>query len=118
MDSSSPFYRFLSYYRVLEVAIPEGKKRLQWIADRIPHLTESKASITRLGKSKVDDVGAWLYQEGRNALAHASGKGGGTVRDICDFDDWQDIVWGSEIVKELAWEVVIECLDVSRPSHA
>lgn len=117
LDASSPFYRFLSYYRVLEVALPNGKVRGSWVAERIPNLVDSKESVALLSRANVRDVGDWLYREGRHALAHASGNGGGRVRDISNFEDWQDIVWAGEIVKELAREAVIEHLDVPRPSH-
>lgn len=118
LDSNSPFYRFLSYFRVLEVAIPDGKERGIWVEKCVLQLKHSKQSIALLKRARVEDVGKWLYLEGRHALAHASGKDGGTVRDICSFDDWQTIVWANEIVEELAYTALIEHLKVDKPTHA
>jgi hypothetical protein len=38
-----PAYAFLSFYRVLEVALPNGKKRGTWIDDHIEIVTDPRA---------------------------------------------------------------------------
>src|SRR3954464_1469748 len=36
-------YSFLSYYRVLEVALPDGKKRGKWVSDKVDQLRDIRA---------------------------------------------------------------------------
>jgi hypothetical protein len=110
-SSESPFYRFISYFKIIELAYPKGNKRAQWVSEQVGSLTESKLSINRLERAGITDVGKWLYTEGRCALTHAD-KASNTVRDISDYDHWQDIVWANEIVKEMAISLITNHLNV------
>jgi len=71
-----PAYAFLSFYRVLEVALGgTGKTRSKWITAQIdqihdPHAKEVMAKLTTQGI----DIGQHLYESGRCAIAHASSK--------------------------------------------
>jgi hypothetical protein len=67
-------YAFLAFYRVLEVALPNDKKRIAWITASLANLNghgvkEALAGITAQGTT---DVGKHLYESGRCAMAHAN----------------------------------------------
>jgi hypothetical protein len=66
-----PAYAFLSFYRVLEVAVP-GKKRGDWIAAGLDEIKDHFANqaLAELRK-RVDDIGLHLRESGRHAIAHA-----------------------------------------------
>lgn len=71
-----PGYSFLSLYRVLEVALGQGrKKQIEWINAKVSgglNHHHSKKSLEELISNGVTDVGAHLYESGRCAIAHAS----------------------------------------------
>jgi hypothetical protein len=68
-----PGYAFLSFYRVLEVAFPEGRVRGEWISDRINSLPDqgAKESLHKLQEQGIVDIGIHLRDSGRRAMAHA-----------------------------------------------
>lgn len=68
-----PAYSFLSFYRAIERAIPDGPARGQWISEAISRLTthRAKEALAELRKSFDGDVGKHLYNSGRMAIAHA-----------------------------------------------
>lgn len=68
-----PGYSFLSFFRALEVAIPEGKARRAWVTENIDKLDGHRAREA-LGKLKATvqgDIGKHLFESGRCAVAHA-----------------------------------------------
>jgi hypothetical protein len=69
-----PAYAFLSYYRVLEVALPDGKARGKWITDHVDVLRDHQAkdAITKLRAGGAADIGDHLNKTNRQAIAHAS----------------------------------------------
>ena len=71
-----PAYAFLSFYRVLEVAFEDGRKRGQWMTSHIDQLQNQRAKevIAQLRAANVDDVGVHLQKSGRQAIAHAAQK--------------------------------------------
>jgi hypothetical protein len=68
-----PGYAFLSFYRVLEVAFPEGKKRGEWIRDHLDAITDhlGKEALAKLRAQGIADLGVHLRDSGRRAIAHA-----------------------------------------------
>lgn len=68
-----PAYAFLSFYKVLETAIPNGRARGQWISDNLDNLRDHRAveSLAKLRASMDGDVGVHLRDSGRRAIAHA-----------------------------------------------
>lgn len=71
----NPFYGFLSLFKAVSVIFPDGKKRAIWIDASLEDLDESRAKDRRdeLIKDGVD-VGQYIWDEGRNAIAHAEQK--------------------------------------------
>jgi hypothetical protein len=69
-----PAYSFLSFYRVIERAIPDGTARGVWMTDAIQRISDHEASdaLAKLRESCVGDIGKHLYDSGRSAVAHAS----------------------------------------------
>jgi hypothetical protein len=69
-----PAYAFLSFFRVLEVAFPDGRTRQAWIATNVANIdgVGVKEAFDRLARAGITDVGAHLFELGRCAVAHAS----------------------------------------------
>jgi len=68
-----PAYAFLSFCRVLETAIPDGKKRGAWVTTNIDNIEghRAKEALEKLKESVRGDIGEHLRDSGRNAIAHA-----------------------------------------------
>lgn len=66
-------YEFLDYFKIINICYGSGPQQKDWINKTIPLLTDSKAKerISQL-TSKEEDIGAYLYESGRCAVAHAS----------------------------------------------
>jgi hypothetical protein len=66
-------YKFLGLFRILNITLRNGGKHIHWVNEHIGDLVgyplERCHTITAQGKS---NVGAYLYERGRNALAHAA----------------------------------------------
>lgn len=69
-------YAFLSFFRVLEVAFPNGKKREKWVAANVGSVTghRVKEAIDELKRNGIADIGKHLFESGRCAVAHANRK--------------------------------------------
>ncbi len=83
-----PAYAFLSFYRVLEAAIPEGKTRQKWVVDNLDAILDrgGREALDRLKTSGIEDVGAHLYKSGRMAIAHAKSDPIINPDDASDYD--------------------------------
>lgn len=114
-SSNSPFYTFLSYYKIIEIPFNSGKEKGQWIIDTLPKLNSAgaKSSINRMKNQGVNDIADWLFKEGRNALSHASAVRESIV-DPCDYEHWQNIVWANQIVQEIAEVTMHEKLKIPK----
>lgn len=107
-------YAFLSFYRVLETAIPNDPKRIAWIASAIADLSghgvkEAIDGIRANGITTPNDIGTHLFKSGRCAMAH------GTRKPIIDPDKPGDLRrLGSElpIVRALATKAIEEIFGV------
>ena len=71
--NSAPF-AFLSYFKVLNIAYSSGPKQKDWINNNLAHIWHQPAidRLEELRKSE-SDLGAYLYHQGRCAVAHANG---------------------------------------------
>lgn len=111
---ANPFYSFLSLYKTISVVFPKGKQRAKWIDDTLGNLDDSRAKTRRdeLVATGVD-VGQYIWDEGRNAIAHAEKKPYVNPDDVDDhFRLYQDI----PLLKNLA-ELAIEQRTGIRRSH-
>jgi len=68
-----PAYAFLSFFRVLEIAISNNQARRQWATDNIDNIDghQAKEALGKLRESVPGDIGTHLYESGRCAIAHA-----------------------------------------------
>ena len=68
----NPFYSFLSLYKAFSIAIPDGRTRDAWMTANCSRLDDEKA---RKRLSEIEDlgtqVGTYLYEKCRHAIAHA-----------------------------------------------
>lgn len=69
-----PAYAFLSFYRVLEAALPNGRSRGKWLADNLDRIAdrEGKEALAKLKATGIVDLAEHLYKSGRQAIAHAA----------------------------------------------
>ncbi len=82
---SSPF-ALLSFAKVLNIVHVGGAAQIAWInanVDAVPHWSRGKSRLDELRVGGVNDVGEYLYGQGRCAVAHANSM---TV----DPDDYAD----------------------------
>jgi hypothetical protein len=65
-------YEFLGYMKIINILFKQGNQQIGWINATLPLLTEKHAR-SRIDELKVTeaDVGKYLYESGRCAVAHA-----------------------------------------------
>jgi hypothetical protein len=65
-------YKFLSFFKILNLISNDGRQQVSWINNNIPAIKNHKARevLTELQK-QYQDVGSYLYASGRCAVAHA-----------------------------------------------
>lgn len=105
-----PAYSFLSFWRVLEVAL--GRKAIRsWVSSSLDRLTDRGAceSLTRIKASGVADVADHLYHSGRCAIAHA---GSSPVVDPDQPEDTRRLYQERPLVEALAVTAIEEKLGV------
>lgn len=93
-------YEFLSYFKIINILYSSGPEQKAWINNAITQIADHKAKnrISKLSEEE-GDIGAYLYQSGRCAVAHAS------VDPIVDPDNPEDFFRLSEdmpVVRALA----------------
>lgn len=110
----NPFYSFLGLYKVISVLVPRGRERGEWIAQGLISL-DSEKSIRRRDElaASGEDVGVYLRDEGRNAVAHAEAEPYANPDDI---DDHFRLTQDLPLLRNLAELVVEEKTGLRRPS--
>ncbi|MGD0263883.1 MAG: methylamine utilization protein MauJ [Candidatus Methylomirabilota bacterium] len=69
-SSRSSYYEFLCYYKILQIAFP-GAKVAAWInAHALPEGRVASDRIRELIAEGISDIGKYLYDRWRNAIAH------------------------------------------------
>lgn len=68
----NPFYGFLSFYKAFSIAISNRDERKGWLTKNKSKLDNirSRGRLSELENQNFD-VGIYLYEQGRNAVAHA-----------------------------------------------
>lgn len=97
-----PAFAFLSFFRVLELRPKHGRPNhmIKWINRQIPHLSDHKAQQIAAGLSaKHPNLGAYLYESGRCAIAHANS---GVIVDPDDYTDVRRLEAELPLMRELA----------------
>ncbi len=62
-------YKFLGFFKILNILKEKGKEQKKWINDNIQYLKNNER-INELRKEGID-IGEYLYEQGRCAIAHA-----------------------------------------------
>lgn len=99
-------YSFLSFYRVLEVAVGRGRAIPNWVPSALIRLSNGrgKEALNKLSAAGVTDIPAHLYVSGRCAIAHASGS---PIVDPDNPSDTSRLYNEKPLIEELA-ELAIE----------
>jgi len=84
--NSAP-YQFLGYFKIINIARRRGSDQIAWINSALPHVVDQPA-LARLEqlRGQHPDVGAYLYESGRCAVAHAAEE------SVVDPDDPADLL--------------------------
>jgi hypothetical protein len=108
-------YSFLSFYRVLEVAVGPSEAIQNWIPQAVTRLSNGrgKDALEDLTASGVTDIPHHLYVSGRCAIAHA---GGNPIVDPDNPSDSSRLYKEKPLVEELAELVIEEFLGVQTAS--
>jgi hypothetical protein len=72
LSINNPFYAFLSFFKSISTIHRNGIERQKWFQYALPQIKDDqvKERIAELAEANVD-VATYLYDEGRNAIAHA-----------------------------------------------
>jgi hypothetical protein len=72
MNVNSIPYSFLGFFKVLNILFSNGNSQKNWISDNLGSIKYSceKSRLIELQKT-IPDVGVYLYEQGRCAVAHA-----------------------------------------------
>jgi hypothetical protein len=80
-------YRFLGFFKIINILASTGKQQVAWIAKALPHVSDHDAleRVSEL-KGQGHDVPKYLYESGRCAVAHAFSQ------PLVDPDDPEDLL--------------------------
>jgi hypothetical protein len=113
-------YRFLGFFKIINVLFAGGREQKAWINAALPKLTgrDAMERITELRKTQAD-LGHYLFESGRCAVAHAYAE---PIVDPDDPADTQRLFSDLPIVKALAEHLIevdlgIKSSDTVRREH-
>lgn len=72
MSAEAPAYRFLNFFKIINILCAHGSDQVNWINASLSQISDARANerITQLHTSVID-LGEYLYESGRCAIAHA-----------------------------------------------
>jgi len=70
---NTQFYRFLSFFKILNIKFARGKAQVGWINANLGKIWDfiAQQRLAELQKTEPN-IGEYLWKEGRNAIAHAN----------------------------------------------
>jgi len=109
----NPFYAFLSLYKVISAALPVGRQRARWIETALGDLDDRQA-VERRDEllAAGTNVSEYVWDEGRNAIAHAE------LDPHVNPDDTEDhfrLQQDLPLIRNLAELAIEKVLGVPRP---
>jgi len=104
VNSQSVFYKFLNFWKIIEKAIQNKKKRWTWINTKAPQLGLHGERIQEIVK-KDANIAEYLDYSGRCAIAHVFRD---PVINPDDYDDYVRISQDVRVVQDLARAAVEE----------
>ena len=97
--NSVPF-SFLSYFKVLNILFPDGASQKNWINANLAHILYPPASDRlREIRNSTQDIGAYLYHQGRCEVDHANGT---PLVNPDRYDDKRRLELDLPLMKEIA----------------
>lgn len=109
VNSSSVFYRFLNFWKILEVALKDKDDRWKWINSKSPQLALHKERISEITKINVN-IAEYLDYSGRCAIAHVFHT---PIVNPDDYEDYVRISRDVKLVEELARQAVDQFLPLT-----
>lgn len=109
----SPPFSLLSFMKVLNIVHAGGPEQVSWIntnVDVLPNWSRGKSRLDELRAAGQSNIGAYLYGQGRCAVAHANG----TTVNPDDYIDTRRLSADLPLVQELASLFVEKVLGVER----
>jgi hypothetical protein len=98
LNSENEFYRFLSFYKIINILHSDSKDQMRWVNINIPNLKfEAAKRVQELAPK--GDIGNYLYVQGRTAIAHAFSR---PIRDPDQPGDRTEVGSDCVVVKALA----------------
>ena len=100
MSVNSVPYKFLGFFKIINIRYKDGPAQKAWIKATLPLLTESYLKDRLLSLSNAEsDVAEYLYESGRCAVAHAYTD---PLIDPDDLTHLRRLSEGLEVVQALA----------------
>ncbi len=110
MSVNSIPYKFLGFFKILNISYKEGRAQKACIKATLPRLTEKYLQDRLLALSNAEsDVAAYLYESGRCAVAHASSD---PLIDPDDLTHLQRLSADLEVIQALAEYLIKHELNV------
>lgn len=107
-------YSFLTFYRVLEAAIPAGQARGVWITDALEKLEgQAKEALAKVRARGINDVGRHIQLARRQAIAHAARQ---PIMDPDDYSVVRELYEERPLIQGLAERAIEEILGIPTPS--
>jgi len=105
LATNDPFYRFLSFYKIINILHSTGPAQELWINTNLGRITDSvaRARAQQLSTTRTD-IGHYLCLEGRNAIAHSFNQ---PIRDPDIPNDLETVHQDIRLMRALA-ELFIE----------
>ena len=107
-NSRSVFYRFLNFWKIVELAIKDKNARWAWINTKAPHLGLQRERVQEIVKTNPN-IAEYLDYSGRCAIAHIFRD---PIINPDDRDDYIRISQDVRVVEDLARAAVEEFLPV------
>ncbi len=108
MSSSSPFYRFLNFYKIIQFAFHEKPSKItSWIESNAPSLFSfNNDHFQRDFSAFGGTVTSYLYEANRNAIAHVNLASGKEVVDPDNVLHLRRVNSALYLIKDLAQEAI------------
>lgn len=111
LDSRSPYYRFLSFYKVIQLRFKERSRPIEkWISENVQHAGRFADPAQWMSRRNLrpSTVAHYLYTSVRCAIAHVQRN---PVVNPDNPNDWKRVSTDVPIVQSLAWLLIMQAED-------
>jgi hypothetical protein len=109
VNSASVFYRFLNFWKIIEVALKDKDARWKWINSTALQSGIHKTRVLEI-TTKSPDIAEYLDYSGRCAIAHVFRE---PIVNPDDYDDYVRIRQDVRLVEDLARDAVNQFLPLT-----